>query len=163
MNKYVWGNVNDPDIFLDDYNKRELKIIQAHSIFARLAEALINEGQKDKAVNVLDRMFELFPDEIIPLDYDSFHATEQYLRAGEIEKGSDKLGQMAMNSLAMLNYYITLPEYFAPFVQEEQEREMGQLQNLMVLTRRYGLEDLNKEIDGRLQKLINRLSDESGS
>jgi hypothetical protein len=162
MNKYVWGNVNDPDIFLDDYNKRELKIIQARAIFARLAEALINEGQKDKAVKVLDRMFDLFPDEIIPLTYDSFHATEQYLRAGETKKGSEKIKRMAVNSLDMINYYVTLPEFFAKLVEEEQEREMGQLQNLMVLTRRYGLDELHKEIDSRLQKLINRLSDESG-
>ncbi len=163
MNKYVWGNVNDPDIFLDDYNKRELKIIQARAIFSRLAEALINEGQKEKAVKVLDRMFGLFPDELMPLGYDSFQAAEQYLRAGENEKGSEKLHQMAENSLAMINYYVTLPEYFASLVQEEQEREMGQLQNIMVLTRRYGLDGLNMEIDSRLQKLINRLSDDSGS
>jgi hypothetical protein len=163
INKYVWGSVNDPDIFLDEYNKRELKIIQARSIFSRLAEALIDEGKNDKAVKVVDRMFELFPDEIIPLSYDSFNAAEQYLRAGEVEKGSEKLHQMAINSLALLNYYITLPEYFAVLVHEEQDREMGQLQNLMVLTRRYRLDDLNKEIDSRLQQLINRLSDESGS
>lgn len=158
MNKYVWGNINDRKIFLDDYNKKELKIIEARNLFSRLAEALINEGKKDKAVEVIDRMFDLFPDEIIPLDYNSFHATEQYLRAGEIEKGGEKLRQMAKNSLEIINYYTTLPDYFASLVHEEQEREMGQLHNLLVLTRRYGLEELNKDIDGKLQKLIEHLS-----
>ena len=108
-------------------------------------------------------MFELFPDEKMALTYDSFQATEQYLRAGEVDRGSEKLMQMANNSLAMLNYYITLPEFFASLVQEEQEREMGNLHNILVLTRRYGLEDMNKEIDGKLQKLINRLSNELDS
>ncbi|NLB26018.1 MAG: hypothetical protein GX820_04915, partial [Bacteroidales bacterium] len=83
---------------------------------------------------------------------------EQYLRAGEIEKGGEKLRQMAKNSLEIINYYTTLPDYFASLVHEEQEREMGQLHNLLVLTRRYGLEELNKDIDGKLQKLIEHLS-----
>ncbi len=163
MDKFVWGNVNHPDVYLDEYNKRELKIIQARYIFSRLAEALIDEGEKTKATEVLDKMFELFPDEKMALTYDSFQATEQYLRAGEVDRGSEKLMQMANNSLAMLNYYITLPEFFASLVQEEQEREMGNLHNILVLTRRYGLEDMNKEIDGKLQKLINRLSNELDS
>lgn len=160
MNKFVWGNVNHPDVYLDDYNKKAIRIIQARYMFARLADALVNEGQNEKAIKVVDRMFELFPDEKIPLSYDSFPATEQYFRAGAIEKGAEKVRVMAENSFAMLNYYLTLPEYFARTLQEEQEREMGHLQNLMVLTRRYNLQELNSEIDDRLQQLIQQLSDE---
>ncbi len=160
MNKFVWGNVNHPDVFLDDYNKKAIRIIQARYMFARLAEALVNEGQNKKAEEVIDKMFELFPNEKMPLTYDSFPAVEQYLRAGATDKGTEKARQMAENGFAMLNYYFSLPEHFARAVQEEQEREMGNIQNLLVLTRRYNLQDLNSEIDGRLQQMISRLSDE---
>ena len=158
MNKFVWGNVNDPDIFLDEYNKRTTRIIQARYMFSRLAEALVDEGQNQKAVEVIDRMFELFPDEAMPLTYDSFSATEQYLRAGATEKGIEKIRKMASNSFALLDYYLALPEYFSRTIQSKEETEMGILQNLMVLTRRYELHDLNKEIDDELQSLIDRLS-----
>ncbi|WP_372949507.1 protein O-mannosyl-transferase family [Mariniphaga sp.] len=160
MNKFVWGNVNHPDVFLDDYNKKAIRIIQARYMFARLAEALVNEGLNKKAEEVIDKMFELFPNEKMPLTYDSFPAVEQYLRAGAIDKGIEKARQMAENGFAMLNYYFSLPEHFARAVQEEQEREMGNIQNLLVLTRPYNLQDLNSEIDGRLQQMISRLSDE---
>jgi hypothetical protein len=160
MNKFVWGNVNDPGIYLDDYNRRAIRIIQARYMFSRLAEALVDEGQNQKAVEVVDRMFELFPDENMPLEYDSFPATEQYFRAGATAKGVDKVRIMAENSLAMLRYYITLPDYFARFVEEEQEREMNLYQNLMVLARKYNQDDLTNELDSRLQSLINSLSEE---
>lgn len=160
MNKFVWGNVNHPDVFLDDYNKKAIRIIQARYMFARLAEALVNEGQNKKAEEVIDKMFELFPNEKMPLTYDSFPAVEQYFRAGATEKGTEKTRQLAENSFQMLNYYLSLPNNFARAVQEEQEREMGHLQNLLVLTRRYNLQELNREIDGRLQQLIQQLSDE---
>jgi hypothetical protein len=160
MNKFVWGNVNHPDVFLDDYNKKAIRIIQARYMFARLAEALVNEEQNQKAEKVIDKMFELFPNEKMPLTYDSFPAVEQYFRAGATEKGIEKARQMAENGFAMLNYYFSLPENFARAVQEEQEREMGNIQNLLVLTRRYNLQDLNSEIDGRLQQMIQKLSGE---
>jgi hypothetical protein len=160
MKKFVWGNVNDPDIYLDDYNKRAIRIIQARYMFSRLAEALVNEDQNQKAVEVVDRMFELFPDEKMPLGYDSFPAAEQYFRAGATSKGVDKVRVMAENSLDMLRYYITLPDYFAQFVEGEQEREINLIQNLMVLARRYNQTDLTNELDSRLQSLIQSLSDE---
>ncbi|MDD4107404.1 MAG: DUF2723 domain-containing protein [Prolixibacteraceae bacterium] len=162
MNKFVWGNVNDPDVYLDEYNKKTIKIMQTRQVFTRLSEALIDEGKNEMAVKVLNRLFELFPDEKIPLSTDSFRAAEQYLRAGEKGKGHEKLKQMASNSLALLKYYLTLPEYFARVVSEEEEREMSHLQNILVLTKEYKLDDLNREIDSELQKMIDRLSNNAG-
>ncbi|MFW5831473.1 MAG: hypothetical protein ACOCVA_04430, partial [Prolixibacteraceae bacterium] len=163
MNKFIWGNVNDPDVFLDEYNKKALKIIQARHMFARLAEALNEEGETAKATGVLDKMFWLFPDSRIALTFDSFPAAEQYFIAGADEKGSEIVRKLADNSLAMLEYYISLPGPFAVASQEQQNREMNLIQNLLVLTRRHGQTDLNKEIDDRLKELINRLSSEMDS
>jgi hypothetical protein len=163
MNKFVWGNVNDPDVFLDEYNKKEIKIIQARYMFARLAKELVDEGKKEKAVKVIDKMFELFPDKRIPLSFDSFPAAEQYFRAGAIEKGKDKVMKMADNSFAVLDYYLSLPERFAGVVQQEQNRQIAHIQNMLTLSRKYGQKDLHREIDDKLKNLINRLSEEIGS
>jgi len=157
MNKFVWGNVNDPDVFLDDYNKKEIKIIQARYMFARLAQELILNDENDKANEVLDKMFELFPDSRMPLTYDSFPAASLYYQTGEIEKGNELIGLMADNSFEMLEYYISLPARLANSIQAEQNREMSHLQNLLIVTRRYEQTELNKQIDDRLERLISRL------
>ncbi len=163
MNKFTWGNVNDPHVFLDEYNKKALLIIQARYMFARLAEALVNEGKKEKATEVVDRMFELFPDNKIPLSYDSFPAVEQYYRAGANEKGNEIIRTMADNSFGRLLYFLSLPENFAHAVQDEQNREMSFLQNMIILTRRYKQTEVNKEIDDRLKALIDKLQSEIDS
>jgi len=157
MNKFVWGNVNDPNVFLDDYNKKEIKIIQARYMFARLAQELIMEGEKTKATEVLDKMFELFPNSKMPLTYDSFPAASLYYQVGEVEKGNNLIQIMADNSFEMLEYYISLPARFANSIQGEQNREMSHLQNLLIVTRQYKQQELNKEIDDRLQELISKL------
>ena len=78
MNKFLWGNVNDPNIHMDEYNKKQINIMQTRYMFARLSEALNQEGKKEEAIKVVDRMFELFPNNIIPYTFDSFPALEQY-------------------------------------------------------------------------------------
>ncbi|MCY1720329.1 DUF2723 domain-containing protein [Prolixibacteraceae bacterium Z1-6] len=170
MNKFVWGNVNSLDIHMDEYNRKQISIMQARYMFARLAEALINESaaendesKKQKAIEVLDKMFEVFPDEIIPLSYDSFQAVEQYYRAGATEKASNIIRIMANNSFDLLDYYTSLPEEFAIVNENEQNREMSHLRNLVIITRNYKQEELNNELDEKLQALIQKLSNERGS
>lgn len=163
MNKFVWGNVNSPDIYLDDYNKKEVNIIQARYMFARLAQALIEKGENEKAVLVLDRMFEIYPDSRIPLTYDSMPAVEMYYLAKENEKANQLVRTLARNSFGMLEYYTKLPVRFANGIQEEQNREMSMISNLILLTNRYSQPDLNKEINERLNLLISKLEKESGS
>ncbi|WP_340111356.1 protein O-mannosyl-transferase family [Maribellus mangrovi] len=157
MNKFVWGNVNDPDIHMDEYNRKQINIMQTRYMFARLAEALIRDGEKEKAIEVIDRLFELFPNSIIPLTYDSFPAVEQYYRAGAFDKANEVVRVMAQNSIDMLNYYTSLPANLAASIEGEQNRQISQLRNLVIITRNYNQDELNKEIDEKLQELINKL------
>lgn len=161
MNKFVWGNVNDPDVHLDEYNKKQINIMQTRYMFARLASALVNEGKKEKAVEVVDKMFELFPNAKIPYDYSSFPAVEQYYRAGANEKANQVVRIMMNNSLALINYYLSLPENLAITVEADQNRELSNLRNLVVITQRYKQDELYQEIDAQLKSLIDQLENQS--
>ncbi len=165
MNKFVWGNVNDPDVYLDEYNRKQIAIMQAKSVFARLAQALIDESQAEnnagkmqKAIAVIDKMFELFTNEKLPLSYDSFQAVEQYYRAGETDKANQYIRVMAKNALDWLRYYVSLPERFKPALQTENRRMLSHLQNMVIITRNFKQSDLNEELDGQLKTLIEELS-----
>ncbi len=163
MNKFTWGNVNDPDVYLDEYNKKEINIIQARYMFARLAQTLIDEEKNEKAIEVLDRLFEIFPDKKVPLTFDSFPAVELYYRVEKEEKANDLVRILAKNSFEMLEYYISLPTQFTSSIKNEQSREMSHIQNLLVLTKRYKQQELTTEIDNKLKELIARLQNEIGS
>ena len=165
MNKFVWGDVNNPEIHMDEYNRKQINIMQARLMFSRLAEALINESnsekdesKKQKAIEVLDKLFELFPDEKVPLTYDSFQAVEQYYRVGAMEKGNEIIRKLAKNSFGLLEYYTTLPENFVSSVEGEQNREMSHLRNMLIITNNYKQQELNKELDVQLQALMKKLS-----
>ena len=133
MNKFTWGNVNDPDVYIDEYNEKEVRIIQARYMFARLSEELLKQGKKDSCIAVIDRMFEIYPDEKMPLEFDSFPAVEQYFKAGAIEKGNKYVRILAKNFLENVEYYTEVPEKFAKAVNGDMNRDLSALRNLVVL------------------------------
>ncbi len=161
MNKFTWGNVNDPDIFIDEYNEKEVRIIQGRYMFARLADKLNKEGKKDKALEVVDRMFEIFPNNKMPLGFDSLPAVEQYYKAGANEKGDQYLRVLAENSFENVDYYINLPGKFASAVKGDLDRELAQLRNVVAIAKRYSPEELHKELDGKVKALIEKLTAKS--
>ncbi|VAW22745.1 hypothetical protein MNBD_BACTEROID01-111, partial [hydrothermal vent metagenome] len=159
MNKFVWGNITSPDVYIDDYNEREIRIIQARYIFARLAQQLTKEGKKDSAIAVIDRLIEIFPNERIPFAYDSFPAAEQYYAAGAMEKGDNMVRTMAQNSFDNIEYYLSTP--FFGSVKNDLNREISNLRNLTIITRNYKQNDLSKELDQKLQAFIAKMKAKS--
>jgi hypothetical protein len=49
MHNFRWGGINNPKVYLDENNMRMLSNIRQG--FAKLAEALINEGKRDSAIH----------------------------------------------------------------------------------------------------------------
>ena len=43
MNKFRWGGMNDPNVYLDDFHVRTISVIRLRTRFIQLANALINK------------------------------------------------------------------------------------------------------------------------
>jgi protein required for attachment to host cells len=63
----------------------------------------------------------------------------------------------------MIDYYISLPDRFAAAIEEDQNREMSLINNLVIITDRYKQGELNKEINSKLDALIKGLEKQMGS
>jgi tetratricopeptide (TPR) repeat protein len=101
MNKFKWGNVDRPGIYLDENITRMCKSYRIH-VFAPLARTLINEGENEKALNVLDKAMEVLPPENVPLDYSAIYIAEYYYLLGANEKAEaiyDSMAQIAADNL----------------------------------------------------------------
>jgi len=64
MEKFRWGGIDNPDIYLDENNMR--MISNFRYTFASLANALYEEGKTDSTRKVLNRCIELTPNDRIP-------------------------------------------------------------------------------------------------
>lgn len=105
MEKFQYGNMEDPDVYLDETNRR--LSYNLRNSFGRLADELIKEGKKDKALEVLDRAMEIMPEEKFQFNYFVFGIIEGYYKAGATEKGRALLSLFADRLDEELAYYAT--------------------------------------------------------
>ena len=102
MHKFAYGNMNRPGIYIDE---NLMRMCRTHRMmFAQLAEALIREGQREKAVEVLDYAEEMLPGYNIPYDYTSASMASMYLMLGETEKANAILDNVANNCVEYLQW-----------------------------------------------------------
>ena len=102
MNKFKYGNMNVPGIYIDETTMR---MCATHRMmFSQLAEALYNEGKYDKALNVLDYAEKMLPGYNIPYDHNSLSMASLYYAMDEMDKGNAIMSKVADNSVEYLQW-----------------------------------------------------------
>ncbi|MDP4209393.1 MAG: DUF2723 domain-containing protein [Bacteroidota bacterium] len=152
MNKFKWGNIQNPKVYLDENNMRMLSNFRSN--FARLAEQLLVENKRDSAVKVLDRCLQIMPVQQIPLNYWALPIIEQYYKAKENAKAT-KISQDLFASLGSeLSYYFRLKGKFAEGIDQEKRMALYTLNELGKIAEAYGQKSLKSQIDGSLQNYM---------
>ncbi len=106
MNKYKWGNAEDPKIYLDENNKRMLSNFRR--IFGNLGKALLSAGDTTKAIAAAHKGMEIVPTSNMPNDFFSLGLAEVLLRAGKTEEGTGILNDVIKYSKEYLDYAVRL-------------------------------------------------------
>ncbi len=140
VNKFRFGNMDDPDVYLDETNMR--MTMNLRNNFYRLADALINEGKYDSADVVIDRCLEAMPDESIPFNYFVTPLAEGYYKIGEIEKGNKIAGRLIEIFDEQLEYYFEFPARLAKKYDFEKQQNLALLQKISQIARQFKQEEI---------------------
>ena len=135
MNKFVWGNINNEDVYLDENNLR--MAMNFRNNFSRLANQLIDEGKRDSAVKVLDHCLEMMPNKTVPYNYFVLGIAEAYYRAGEQARADEIMAEMYDITKRELDYYLSLKPTLAKYVENEARRSMVVFQEMLRIGRNY--------------------------
>jgi tetratricopeptide (TPR) repeat protein len=73
--------------------------------FVRLASSLMLKGQKEKAIETLDKAEELMPDNVIPYNYFSLLMADLYQNLGQYDKAKNILVRLKERTQRDLDYY----------------------------------------------------------
>jgi len=174
MNKFRWGNMNDPKVYLDENNVRML--MNVRNSFVRLADGLVAEGKRDSAVVVLDRCNELVPNVKVPYNYFNMLMVESYYKASGkvlvnkskdsvsvvnvnvnpayVKKANDVVRVMTKNYEDELIYYFSLKPKFRATIGEELQRSFYIMKSLGDIANQYGEKELANEVSKRLNDLL---------
>ena len=107
MNKFKWGGLEKPGLYLEETTMKMCKS-QRTALFAELADALIREGQNDKALKVLDKCIEVFPEENVPYDFTMQSIVSLYYALGETAKVKDIAIKVMEDCLTNIDWILRL-------------------------------------------------------
>ena len=158
MNKFKWGNMNDPNIYIDENNMRMMTNVT--NSFNRLATTLIDEGKRDSAIAVIDRCQELIPMSIAPPGYFTIELAGNYFRAGATEKGKQLLEQVFDSFNDDLSYYFSLDRKFmaSKSVNEEIQRTIFFLQIVERTARGNNQTELAQKVGDAMQDYFSKFN-----
>jgi hypothetical protein len=177
MNKFVFGNMNDERVYLDENNMRMTTNFRIN--FSRLAEELLNEGKRDSAIKVLDKCVAEMPDKTVPYNYFMTKIAELYYRAaGVMRRDTLQMSGLELNNskdlvakgnaitqrvsdiyLDNLNYYLSLKgtKYFKLV-----DQDMNQALYIMQATSAILKQTNQRELSEKIEKQFMEAAQKSG-
>jgi hypothetical protein len=156
MEKFKWGNMNDPKVYIDENNSRMMMNIR--STFNRLAGALVEEGQNEKAVKVLDRCVELIPHTVVPYSYFATMMAETYFAAGRPEKGKEMINTIMKSYKEKMDYFLRMESPMRNSVDEDIQRILYFMREMTMISSRHNQTELAKEISESFNKYLDTYS-----
>ena len=161
MNRFKWGGADRPGVYIEENTMRMCKSYRMY-IFGELAQALLREGKRDKALAVVDKAMKVLPPANVPLDYSAIAIGEVYMALGEKAKGEPILDAIVENSLRNIRWYVRLkPAQFAS-VREDLQRDMAIVQNVIGIGKHYDPNYGAKYVD-EFTKFYNSLAPQLGN
>jgi len=161
MNTFEWGRMNEEDVHLDYYTIRTLSVVRFRSLYTRLAMELLKQGDRERAIKVLDRCMELAPSRVLPFDQYVTGITmpkkdggiihhegiiEAYYLCGETGKANQILTEHYQNLSKEILYYNAMKPRHRSSIQREINEAMFQLEELKILLENFQQEDLMLEL-----------------
>ena len=153
MEKFRWGNITAENIYLDENNLRMLTNFRY--TFASLANGLYEEDKIDKARKVIDKAFELFPDDKVPFNMSIVPLLQVYYSIGDNEKANAITEKFSQNLDEELTYYKDIQLFSeAKFSSISNDYQMGMtgLYQLYTMTNQAEQKDISKKLEKLLIK-----------
>ncbi|MBE6302646.1 MAG: DUF2723 domain-containing protein [Bacteroidales bacterium] len=132
MNRFKFGGLaENPDYYLDETIQR---MVYTHRIlFASLAERLIHEDQKEKALEVLDYAEKVIPGSLVPhsAQLGAILMAESYIKLGEKSKALNIIKATADETIEYLQWYESLSNRHKTAVSGDYGMKLGELQTMV--------------------------------
>lgn len=152
VNKARWGNLNKPGVYIDPESRRNS--VMPKQNYLRLAQALVDEGDTEKAINTLDTLQKYFPHDKIPWDIYIVPMVETYYDANANDKANAASDVLFQSYVDDLEYYASLDRAFRQYYRQDIEQSLMVLQQLSLLAARAQEKEQADKIDQELQRLL---------
>ncbi len=152
MNKFAWGGMKTPGVYLDENCLRMASNMRIQ--MSTLASTLIEKGQKEKAVKVLDKTMVEMPEYNVHYDATMYPICLAYYQAGQVQKANKiatRLFDIFYNDMVFYNH---LPSHNLRSYGREIRQTKEILMRLTTITHMFKQTELSKKFESRLPSVI---------
>jgi tetratricopeptide (TPR) repeat protein/MFS family permease len=154
--KFSWGGMDKPGMNLDDVFIRSCAL-NVRQRFGSLANALIDEGKKEKAIKVLDKVLEVTPQENVPYDATIYSIAMGYYQAGAMEKANALAKKLFTNYENNLKYYFELDKRDREaFYESDIAQAQDICERLIYFSTNFKQNDVAKDFETRYREITQK-------
>ena len=152
MNDFSFTNTADPEVY---YNQNYRNFFLNHrSVYASLATSLVQEGQDEKAVEVVDYIMKTISPEAVPMDITGLDFAQVYFATGNDEKGLALVEGMWKDNYELFNYLI---DHELPYMSRERQISIAVLSQIVQILRQYDLNEKALEYQDEIRVLYEKM------
>ncbi|MDL2262395.1 hypothetical protein LJC11_02705, partial [Bacteroidales bacterium OttesenSCG-928-I21] len=133
MELYRWGNINNPDVYVDHTIDRSTKTVKIREQFKKLAVALVNEGDTIRAREVMEKGDVVMPINLFTPGYFDISYAEGWYAVTDYEKADDYLREIVKAVSQELDFLFSLPKNKLPRNTYQIEFNMATFQNALIM------------------------------
>jgi hypothetical protein len=150
MNKFKWGNFDKKQLFVD---KSYAPSVQSHRfMLLRTIQEFIKRQENQKAVELIDKFFEAFPNRNFTYDYKTFYFIQAYITTGNKEKAIKHALILAKETADHLIFYQSLsPNKLNSGFANDQRLANNTKDNLINLSKSLGDAAFSEQINSIFQ------------
>jgi hypothetical protein len=152
VNKFIWGGISEKGVYLDENIMRML--INYRNNFARLAHALIDEGDTERAKITLDRVMDAIPPETAAFNYFTIPIIEAYYRIAETDRANEYISILSGLTEEELRYFLSVDQRITGDIDYEMQIRIHTLREILRLTSQYGQEEIFDSQEEIFEELV---------
>jgi hypothetical protein len=144
---FVWGNINEPEVFLDHTIKQMVAVFRYRQMFAYVADELITLGELEKAELLIDLAQSTFSAAKIPYDYFSADLARAYYQLGANSKADFLVKDIYQSARQNLDYYLQGKTHSQNTMNNEAQLQAYLMQEMIRISGKY-----NSDLGERLRE-----------
>ncbi len=157
---FRYGNLADPDVYVDYFLQYNLSASHARDAFARVAKELLRQERPEEAVELLDLGLERLPTSQLRFtDTNTYPFLEAYYAAGAmgvegaVEKGDALLEEYAQTLIEYIEYYLRFEGVQGDMVSSIVDDKLEELGDLYYLASYAGRRDIIAQLNAYYRTL----------
>ena len=152
VNKFRWGGVDNPDVYLDENIKRML--MNFRNNFGRLALECLATGDTVRAKAAVDRCMEVILPEAAPMDYFMIPIADACYRMGDTARANSYIEQIAAHTEEELRFFLGFGREHDRDLDYEMQVRFHTMQETLRLSSINAQTDLFTKLEATFRELI---------